>query len=260
MVAAETGSIVVWSPSKATQVRVDAGVHLTGLANSDDGRYVAAIGAHDVRVVATDGEVTARVSVGTAQLNRVAFLHGVRSHDLAVATDDKHVRVFDGLNGALRHDFVHDAGTNAASSSFDGALLVVAVEDGHSVLWDLSSDERLGIFDRHNAETIDATFAPSGDFVVTSGAEGAVKVWDAKTRREIASFGTNEVNMMTVAVSGDGARVLSRDQAGHAYLWNLQRDGRLSDELDRLRQCLVPLALGALGVVPGPSDPNRCGR
>ena len=253
---AADGSVVVWSSAGAALARAVAEFRPTGAAWSSDGKLLLVSGEHAAAVFDSKATATARFSVGAATLFEANFERG--SDDVIVASDDKHARIYSGLDGALRTDLIHDAGVTSARTNSDRSRLIVGIEDGRSALWDLDTGKRLGSLERHNAEVDDVDFSPDGQLVVSAGAEGAVKVWETSTRREVASLVCNEVNIMQVSVSDDGTRMLSRDDTGHAYLWVLGRDRRTVDELDRVRRCFVPLELRPGGLEPGESSPTQC--
>src|SRR4029079_5010925 len=70
-----------------------------------------------------------------------------------------------------------------------------------------------------------AHFTRAG-LVVTSGYDGAIKIWDAQTGRELGSFEGHTNWAAWVDVSPTGDRLVSSDLAGAVIAWDLPRDAR----------------------------------
>src|SRR5438046_658992 len=90
------------------------------------------------------------------------------------------------------------ARSGALRATADASKLVATVEDGRSVVWSLDTGERIGALDRHNGEVEDGYFSPDGAFIATAGTEGAVKIWDVASLREVATFPANLGNIYQV--------------------------------------------------------------
>ncbi len=64
----------------------------------------------------------------------------------------------------------------------------------------------------------------SGDWLASASGDGTVRVWDIRTRREIAVLTGHEYSVQAVAIAPDGLRLASGGADGTARLWTL-RDG-----------------------------------
>jgi len=81
----------------------------------------------------------------------------------------------------------------AASFSPDGRLLAVGcgvpnekgrILPGSVVLWDIPRHEELARFDAHKSSVTSVVFSPDGKTLATGGNDGAVILWDVKTRSQ----------------------------------------------------------------------------
>jgi WD40 repeat protein len=70
------------------------------------------------------------------------------------------------------------------------------------------------------AGPVTATFADHDRFVVTGGADGVVRVWDARSGRALAVMRGHRGTVLGVAASPDGRRVASAGQDGTARVWD----------------------------------------
>jgi WD40 repeat protein len=78
-----------------------------------------------------------------------------------------------------------------------------------------------------------ATFSPDGEFIATSDADGDVKLWQTKTRREVRQLAAPGEKLQSVIVSPDG-QLLAGSTPGdkpRVYVWNIH-DGRLVHKLE----------------------------
>ena len=105
-------------------------------------------------------------------------------------------------------DFVHDAIVLSVRASPDGTRLAAAVEDGRTAIWNLTTGDRIGMLERHNGEVLDVAFSPDSQFVITGGTESKLKVWDATSLRELATFASNLGGVSQVSMWENGTRIL----------------------------------------------------
>jgi len=64
----------------------------------------------------------------------------------------------------------------------------------------------------HVRDVICAVFDPTGARVVTSGADGTVRIWDATTGAPVRTMHVSSQSLYAVAVSPDGRRVAIADE------------------------------------------------
>ncbi|OYT72166.1 MAG: hypothetical protein CFK52_05795 [Chloracidobacterium sp. CP2_5A] len=64
----------------------------------------------------------------------------------------------------------------------------------------------------------------NGDWLASASGDGTVRVWDLKSRREVAVLAGHEYSVQAVAIAPDGLRLASGGADGTARIWSL-RDG-----------------------------------
>jgi len=119
-----------------------------------------------------------------------------------------------------------------ASYSHDGRRIVATDDEGAQV-WNVDS-MALELSLHHGGSVYQAAFAPDDAEIVTAGADGAVKVWDAKDGHQIHALRRGPpgevVHYVSLVVSPQGTEVAAIDGTGIADIWDL-RSGELIHEL-----------------------------
>jgi WD40 repeat protein len=101
-------------------------------------------------------------------------------------------------------DFTH--WVTGLAWSHDGTKLAISAEDNFGRIFDAVTGEVLVQFCCQEAAAWQITWTPNDDRILTSSADGTVKVWDAATGAEVANY---EVGGFTSgAFSPDGTKIL----------------------------------------------------
>lgn len=102
----------------------------------------------------------------------------------------------------------------------EGGQLITACKDKTVKFFDLTTGEATGELP-HRGHVTSARFSRGGQWIVTSSQDGAVRVWDAKGKREVARFMGHGLPVTSVAVTPDGTRAFSGDASGQVLVWNV---------------------------------------
>ena len=105
-------------------------------------------------------------------------------------------------------------------------LIAVGCEDSRIDLFDpegATSRFEVKRLEGHVGPVHSIAFSPDGTRLVSSGNEMAVKIWNAKTGRELLTFRDHAGMVHRVGWSPDGRRIAS---CGHDALEGLDRAGR----------------------------------
>jgi len=86
-------------------------------------------------------------------------------------------------------------------------------------------------------------FAGGGKQVLTGGEDGTLRLWDAQTGNQLASFRGHSGPLVDLAVCPDGVRAITTSRDNTVALWDLTRRRMLA-------QWRSPTTTGALGVSP----------
>jgi WD40 repeat protein len=122
-------------------------------------------------------------------------------------------RTFEGHSGGIFTD------------QFSGDKIILAGSTDRTVkLWDLSSrDALLRTIARHDSEFLSLTFSPNGQYVVTSGANDPVRIWDVATGSELRRLPWLSVKSdapVPKAFSRDGKILAGEDNNHHIELYD----------------------------------------
>ena len=146
---------------------------------------------------------------------------------IVTASVDRTARLWDVATGKeLRSLTGHTDAVNSAAFSPDGATIVTASEDRTARLWDFGAGNSLRTLtnteQEEPEELANAVFSPDGRSVFLSAvATGTVRMWDLKMNKEVRTF-TGTLGLSHVAVSDDGAYLVTARHDGAATIWAVQ--------------------------------------
>jgi WD40 repeat protein/tRNA A-37 threonylcarbamoyl transferase component Bud32 len=202
----------------------DSQITLTGhtdavsaLGFSPDRRHLASAsrdGTVRVWELATRLEVRRFPSHGVA----VGVALAADARRLSTIASDGTVRVWETSTGQLTFSGPGASpGPGSIAFSPDGDHLVVA-ENEQATIFD-STGKPATVFRGHGTAVTAVNFNNDGRFVVSAGADGMARVWDAATGREQHSTRVGP-GIQKIAVTADGQRVILGASNGAVALWH----------------------------------------
>jgi WD40 repeat protein len=96
----------------------------------------------------------------------------------------------------------------------------------------------------HTDSVWQAAYSPKGQFIFTASEDGTLKMWDAKTNRELKTLDGQEEGVHALAISADEAHIVTEANA-RGRLWNLS--GGTSIVLDDLTGPVATIAFSPNG-------------
>lgn len=258
--------VAVYDHAQARGVReIRAADQVTSLAFDADGRLIFGTQKGTVfRVDAEDGDPVAfDLYLGSDPVRGgVIAALGVSDDGARVVAAGDKVLVFDAGSGRVvsQHEFL----TNATAAEVGPGGEVVAggqcaTRDdkyrclrGEVVLW---SREGLKRFEVHRGLPRSIAFHPSGELAVSGADDGTVSVW-TMTGEVLRTARLHRTGVGAVAISPDGASVLSADQGGRALFWDLAT-GKVVRELQGHAQGVTAAAFSPDGLTAYTANRGR---
>ena len=145
-----------------------------------------------------------------------------------VATQEQHTLLFEYEGGE------GDGAVNAVGFSPEGTILAAAGDDAKIRLWDVKTQTQIDVLDTNTGGVSSIAFSPDGKTLASlsgqsqhkrywlKGGDMAVRLWDMKTRKQIAMLQNHMAEIQAVALSPDGTLLASGRRDGVVALWDMQ--------------------------------------
>ncbi len=120
------------------------------------------------------------------------------------------IKVWDAHSGQLLHSQPVDLPYDLAYSP-DGNMVAVALEQGNSILWDITGEswtEAL-VLTGHASSVGRVNFNHTGDQLVTASFDGTARVWDTTTGEELTNLAGHGDQVVMADFSPDGKRIVT---------------------------------------------------
>jgi WD40 repeat protein/serine/threonine protein kinase len=140
---------------------------------------------------------------------------------LASASGDGTVRVWDAATGNVRRILHHPIGVRSVAFSPDGVWLASACGDGLVRLWDAASGQELRLLKGHTDWLWSVGVSPNGKLLASAGLDNQVKLWDAATGQELRTLAGHRAPVFRVEFHPDGKRVASISSDETVRLWEV---------------------------------------
>lgn len=125
----------------------------------------------------------------------------------------------------------------AVALSPDASHLAIGTSDGHMLIHDAASGEKVASFSAHDGTIYSVEYSPDGRLVATASRDRSVRLWDATSWDERGRVTGHEGTVLSVSFSPEGDRLLTTSSDGTARTWNVA-DGtpllRVGDGSSRL--------------------------
>jgi WD40 repeat protein len=124
------------------------------------------------------------------------------------------------IKGQYHMRYKTDSG-NSLTYSPDGVILIGGFESGRLVWWQPGEGEAGMVQHAHIGAIKSVAYTPDGRGVLSAGADGLVKIWDAHTRSLLRTFDWQLGDIGCVAVAPDGLTAAAGGN-GVIVLWDLE--------------------------------------
>ena len=259
------GDIVLWDMSTQQQTALlnTPSSVLWTLAFSPNGQLLASGGYNDAtislwyvptqRLVGSFEEHARNTRRQTHGVSSVAFSPDGKTLASGSGFDDT-VRLWDVATHSLITLLENSAdeeykGVHSVAFSPDGTILAAAGDDAKIQLWDMQIEREpgalkenvrsIGVLNTNAGGVSSIAFRPDGKTLASlngriastgrhKGGDMAVRLWDVKTRQQIAVSQNHIASINSVALSPDGALLASGHHDGVVRLWDMQTQKQLT--------------------------------
>lgn len=221
LTAGADGTVRLWSVRRGTQLRVvDVKRRLTCLSHSTESFAVGdSIGRVVLGTLAPDAVPERVIEAHTRWVNAVALSSDGRT--LVTGAQDNTLRVWDARTGARRQSFEdHEDGVRCVDISADGTSVAYGCWDGLVRVRDLETGKIRWSACHARSGVLGVRFVGSGS-VATAGADGTLRVWDARTGRQTAATRLGPHRLFALAVGPGGDSMAVGDECGTVALLRL---------------------------------------
>ena len=213
--ASRDGAVQVWGDSghlQSANNTIHGKIYSTEFSSSGDA--VLASGGEG-EIVAFDAVTGVADTLLDGPVKLVRSAHFDPSgHRIIGASFDGTVRLWDATSTYRRQSSTSTSGALPAGARTDGPLIhtspdgrrrvVIPVGDGPVELFDL--DRLVARLEGHSGRVWSARFVREGREILTAGADGSSRLWDATTGKLVQLFqSSGSRNLADAALSGDGA-------------------------------------------------------
>lgn len=245
--SAQDGALRLWDVRAEKELRrwdaparSDLSTGFDALTASADGRRLATIVDHAVRIQPVEGDDAAQVVGSEVGSEQIAFAPDGRS--LAYGRRAAVVTVSLPDGGIGRETAGRPVRPLRALPSPDGRIVATLDTDGAARLWDASTLALLHVLAVDPGQWVEgAAFSPDSRRLATHSHRPEVKLWETATGRLALALEGHEHHTRALAYSADGATLATGGFAGDVKLWDAG-SGRLlkaiegaAEMVDRVR-------------------------
>jgi WD40 repeat protein len=200
------------------------------LAVSPDGRLIASASIEGIVKVWELSTGEELLSFTTNEIVIFGMVFSPDGHRIITASKDHTARVWDSSSGEQLLVIDHGAPLSDVAISPDGLHLATAGADAAARVWDSKTGEQVLVLSGHAPAiragslhpggVVSIEFAPDGKRIVTGGADGTARIWDAENGLALRVVATH-TNEVYIALSPDGDRLLTAGFDGQVKIWDI---------------------------------------
>jgi WD40 repeat protein len=120
-------------------------------------------------------------------------------------------------------------GGRAVSIDFsqDGKILASSGEDNTIRLWDVRTQEQIGVLQGHTDEVWSVVFSPKGEMLASASLDKTVRLWNIETQEQIGLLQEHTDKALCVDFSPDGRTLASAGMDNTIRLWDIHEQKQI---------------------------------
>jgi WD40 repeat protein len=205
-VARVDGTVTMSGSPRTSAAVIEGGGYLRKAVFSPDGQFVLTAASDNVaRIWRKDGTQVALLSGHTNRVTAAAF--SPDGNLVATGSLDGTARLWSVTSGnQLTVLKGHNARITDVAFSNDGQSIVTASHDRTARTWRVSDGANLFVLKGHAGGVTNAAFSPNGSYITTASSQDrTVKLWDARSGREIVELAGKENRPASTSASFDSS-------------------------------------------------------
>ncbi len=233
---------------------------VNAVAFSADGMILASCSSYEKAVhlwTSSSGELMRTLPLGGRAYKGTSVAFSPKGTDLATASADNIVRLWDVADGSVRTGLAHSSGIRSLAVSPDGSTVANA-EWREIRLWEVASGQLKASLPTDEHAT-SVAFSPDGGTLASSDGL-TIRLWDAASGQPEAVLESHVSTVERLAFSPDGSTLISVGSwpDSTVYLWDVP--SRLPRATLKAQSLIVSLAISPDGATlasgGGPLDPS----
>lgn len=141
--------------------------------------------------------------------------------NVASASNDKTVQVWNATSGALLFSYTHNGAANSVAWSPNGALIASSGEDDVVRVVNANTGSSVIVYKGHIASVYEVKFSPDNTRISSVSADKTVRIWDAQTGNTDQVYSGHTARVWTAVWSPDGSKIASAGDDKTVQIWDV---------------------------------------
>lgn len=189
------------------------------IAYSPGGEFVLS-GADDSTACLWNPDTGDQIRCLTGHTGDVVAVAFMRNGTAVTASSDATVRLWNPQTGEETQQFNYSSPILSIDINDEDSLLMAGAQDGHVVVWDISSGEQVYDYAMHEDVVAGVAFSPDGVHALSGAEDSVVQYWVLETGEVVYNFIGHDRGILSVDFSPNGDLAVSTSRDHSISLWD----------------------------------------